>query len=120
MTSEMTAREDPLQFNVQAAGGAWLCPCCGFPQDCGAQMYYQTGGDIGISLCPACFWEPGFDDHPGASADAQPTILGSVKAYRLAWVTAGYPWRATAFASPQGWEPQLQIAALLRLAPHLE
>jgi hypothetical protein len=120
MTSEITAREDPLQFNVQAAGGAWLCPCCGFPQDCGAQMYYETGGDIGISLCPACFWEPGFDDHPGASANAQPTILGSVKAYRLAWATAGYPWRATTFAAPQGWEPQLQIAALFQLAPHLE
>jgi hypothetical protein len=116
----MPGHEDPLQFNVQSADGAWLCPCCGLPQGCGRQMYDEHGGDTGISICSACFWEPGFDDDPRASAKALPTIMGSLKAYRQSWSAAGQPWRATTPPAPDGWNPHTQLAALLKLAPHLE
>jgi hypothetical protein len=118
MMGEMSAREDPLQFNVRSADGAWLCPCCGFPQDCGAQMYYEHGGDSGISICPACFWEPGFDDHPGASTHAAPTIKASLLAYRSHWIAQGCRWRAEKLP-PAGWNGRSQCKALLRRFPHL-
>jgi hypothetical protein len=112
--------EDPLQFNVQSRDGAWLCPCCGLQQHCGRPMYHAHGGDIGISICPACLWEPGFDDDPHASAKALSTVMGSLHAYRQAWAAAGSPWRATATAAPLGWTPDATLAALFELAPHLK
>jgi hypothetical protein len=120
--SDMTTTdtEDPFQFNVQAVDGAWLCPCCGFPQDCGRPMYDEHGGDIGISICSACFWEPGFDDDPLASAKAMPTIMASLRAYRLAWAAGGYPWKSTTIPIPQTWAPHATLAMLFRMAPHLK
>jgi hypothetical protein len=112
--------EDTFKFNVQGADGGWLCPCCGFPQDCGKPMYDEHGGDIGISICPACLWEPGFDDDPFASEKALPTIMASVLAYRLAWAGAGYPWKATMIPPPPGWAPHTTLTALFQLAPQLE
>jgi hypothetical protein len=117
---EAALPENPLRFNIFDAAGQILCPCCGLAGQFNYPPYDAHGGIIGCGICACCMWEPGFDDYPGARALAQPTILASVRAYRLAWATAGYPWRATTFLAPQGWEPQLQIAALLQLAPRLE
>jgi hypothetical protein len=112
--------ENPMRFNIFDDAGQILCPCCGLAGQFGYPPYDARGGIIGCGICACCMWEPGFGDHPGASATAQPTILASVKAYRMAWATADYPWRATTFGAPDGWAPQSQLAALLQLAPHLE
>jgi hypothetical protein len=55
--------EDPFKFNIQGADGAWQCPCCGFPQDCGKPMYDEHGGDVDISICPACLRESTANHH---------------------------------------------------------
>jgi hypothetical protein len=81
-------------------------------------MYYDTGGDIGISICACCLWEPGFDDDPRASATAAPTIKASVVAYRLLWIAQGCPWRSEK-SPPAGWDGGAQCETLLRLFPHL-
>jgi hypothetical protein len=112
--------ENPLRFNIFDDAGQILCPCCGLAGQFNYPPYDAHGGIIGCGICACCMWEPGFDDHPGASALAQPTILASVRVYRLAWATAGYPWMATAYAAPPGWEPQATLATLFGLSPRLE
>jgi hypothetical protein len=70
-------------------------------------------------VCPACFWEPGFDDDSGASPSVKPTIIDSLLAYRLVWMEAGQPWKAIDIPAPDGWDPKTQFNALIDLAPHL-
>jgi hypothetical protein len=65
----------PLQFNVFDEVGNLLCPCCGLIDQFSSPNYDARGGLIGSGICAACFWEPGFDDDPMASADAGPTII---------------------------------------------
>jgi hypothetical protein len=106
-------------FNVQTVRGTFLCPACGFGGAFDGSQFETRGGIIGRGICPCCFYEPGFDDDPMASADAQPTVLLSIASYRANWIAAGMPWRATMTPAPVDWRPETQLATLAEVAPFL-
>ncbi|WP_424973127.1 hypothetical protein [Dinoroseobacter sp. S76] len=107
-----------LSFNVFAPDGRLLCPVCGFPGYSHRPAYSEYGGEIGTTICPCCFWEPGFDDNPLASAKAKDTILESVIAYRAGWATTKQ-WQGRRHLRPEGFDGEGQLANLAGLAPHL-
>jgi hypothetical protein len=111
---------DPLQFNISADNGWYHCPCCGWDGTFSVEAYDKHGGMIGRGLCSCCYWEPGFDDDPMASAAALATIRESLLTYRRAWVESGYIWRSSATVDPpNNWKGREQLATLLKRAPHL-
>jgi hypothetical protein len=101
--------EDGRAFNIRDAAGHLLCPACGFPNYAYDEAYDERGGLIGITICPCCLWEPGFDDDAPASGEAKPTILGSLRAYRLKW-RDGPVWRGR--DKPPGWSGSAQLTRL--------
>jgi hypothetical protein len=109
---------NPLQFNIFDNAGQLLCPCCGLVGQFSYPPYDAQGGIISCGICACCLWEPGFDDDPGASADAAPTIKASLVAYRSHWTAQGYPWRSEQSLSAD-WDRRLQCENLLRQFPHL-
>jgi hypothetical protein len=109
----------PSLFIIQNNRGEYLCPICGFAGYFrGNHFADDEGGVIGSGICPCCFYEPGFDDNPLASAEAKDTLLESIQSYRKAWIEQGMPWRGKA-GRPAGWEPASQLARLLKTAPFL-
>jgi hypothetical protein len=109
----------PTQFNVSDEHGNWLCPCCGMTDQFETMTYDGRGGIIGSGICGACFWEPGFDDDPMASAKADPIIIASLLAYRAEWVSISSPWRSTSTFRPDRWDAAETMKRLFALAPHL-
>jgi len=110
--------EDARQFNIRDEDGHLLCPACGLPGFVCEVPYDARGGLAGSGICPCCMWEPGFDDAPPASAAAEDTILGSLRAYRAAW-RVGTEWRGKAGGRPQDWDGAGQLAYLFSIAPHV-
>ena len=111
---------DARQFNVTDPEGRLLCPACGFPDYAGRPAYDDKEGLIGTTICPCCSWEPGFDDNPAASAAAQDTILGSLRAYRAAWNGGDTPqWRGRLAERPAQWCPKEQLERLFQTAPNV-
>jgi hypothetical protein len=110
--------EDPTIFNIITDDGDILCPCCGLAGQFNEGPYDAGGGIIGSGICSTCFWEPGFDDDPGASGEALPTIRASLFAYRIRWITEGCVWRS-AKSAPPGWDGAAQLANLLHRFPFL-
>lgn len=108
---------DALQFNIHAADGRLLCPACGFPDYNNEPAYDERGGLAGSGICPCCFWEPGFDDEPAASASAKDTILATLRAYRAQW-GGGPIWRGREAEKPAGWNGEAQLANLFETAPN--
>jgi hypothetical protein len=107
-----------LQFNVRDDAGNLLCPACGFPDFASEPAYDERGGIIGIAICPCCLWEPGFDDNAHASAAAENSIVGSLRAYRNSW--NGEPsWSGQLTKRPKGWDAKKQLATLFKLAPNV-
>jgi hypothetical protein len=101
-----------------------LCPSCGLPGYFTAQSWDADGkGVIGTGICPCCFYEPGFDDDPGASAEAQPTVRASILHYRAKWIASGMPWRGNDdnwLTKPANWNPAAQLEALYDAEPGLK
>ena len=110
--------EDARQFNIRDADGRLLCPACGCPAFSNEAAYDDRGGLIGAAICPCCLWEPGFNDTPGASADAQDTILISLRQYRAEW-SRDFQWRGRESRRPLGWGAEGQLAHLFELAPNV-
>jgi hypothetical protein len=109
---------DPCRFNIEE-NDAFVCPCCGYPGAFAIATYDETGGIIGAGICLCCFWEPGFDDNPMASADACATILESLRRYRRTWIDENHPWRDTKLVASRGWNARAQLERLFALAPHV-
>jgi len=109
---------DASQFNIRDALGRWLCPACGYPDYAGGPAYDRRGGLAGVTICPCCLWEPGFDDDPAASERAGATILESLRRYRSGWGAAA-PWAGRAGEAPKGWDGALQLRRLFEVAPHV-
>ena len=113
-----------MNLNLPTPTGDHLCPCCGLPGYFTGRSYIDEGhGVIGTGICPACLFEPGFDDDPAASADALPTVLASIRHYRAKWIDAGMPWRGKDdywFTKPTDWNPAAQLDALFALEPDIE
>ena len=109
---------DARQFNIRDSEGHLLCPACGFPSFADEDAYDERGGLVGITICPCCLWEPGFDDGHYASAAARETILESLRAYRAGW--NGRPeWRGRAAERPPTWDGERQLSHLLEVAPYV-
>ena len=110
-----------MNFNLPTYTGACLCPACGLPGYFTDAAWDERGrGVIGTGICPCCLYEPGFDDDPAASADAQPTVLASVRHYRAKWVAMGMPWRGNDdywLTKPEGWDPAAQLQTLFETEP---
>jgi hypothetical protein len=119
MAYDGDSKQTAMMLNVANADGILLCPCCGMPDQFAVNAYNEHGGIIGTGICGACFWEPGFDDDPMASAVAAPTIKASLLAYRTHWISEGYPWRGTAQSQPKKWNAIHTLKFLLHRAPHL-
>ncbi len=99
-----------------------LCPSCGLPGYFDATAWNADGrGIIASGICPCCFYEPGFDDDPTASANAMPTVRASILHYRAKWITMGMPWRGNDdywLTRPPDWNPVAQLAALAPVNAH--
>ncbi len=110
---------DHTIFNIRSAAGKYLCPVCGFAGQFDGQQFDHRGGVIGTGICASCFYEPGFDDDPAASASALDTVAGSILAFRDRWIADGMPWRATNLPRPDVWDAASQLRDLFTLAPFL-
>jgi len=109
--------DDHRRFNIRGEDGLYLCSACWFPGCFPQAPYVEGGGLVGVGICPCCFFEPGFDDQQGASADAEPTVSGSILKYRAAWTADGMPWLSTLINAPAGWNPEVQLARLIARHP---
>ena len=63
----------------QAADGNWCCPVCGSPEL--DQAPYSEDGSASFEMC-SCGFEFGFDDDPGASAQALRTVVENLERWR--------------------------------------
>lgn len=105
------------RFNIKDSKGQYLCPVCGFAEFFKEPIYSnEEGGVIGAGICPSCFWEPGFDDNPHASANAHNTIIESIRSYRKNW---NKKWRGSAIQKPTSWNVERQLSRLFELAPYV-
>jgi hypothetical protein len=111
-------------FDVINSQTPRLCPACGLPGYFTAEAWDADGkGVIGTGICPCCFYEPGFDDDPAASAEAQPTVRASILHYRAKWIAMGMPWRGNDdywLTKPAHWNPTAQLDALYDAEPELK
>ncbi|TCK23824.1 hypothetical protein EV667_3666 [Ancylobacter aquaticus] len=107
-----------LQFNISDALGRWVCPACGYPGYSYGPAYDESHGLAGMAICPCCLWEPGYDDEPLASADAEETILGSLRSYRASWCRERL-WRGRETERPDAWDGAEQLRRLFDTAPHV-
>lgn len=109
---------DARKFNIYDRSGRLLCPACGFPAYAQVEGYDERGGLIGTTICACCFWEPGFDDDPGASEQAKGSVLTSLRAYRVNW-RDGPVWQGRDELRPLNWNGAAQLALLFEIAPHV-
>lgn len=63
----------------RSESGAWACPVCGSVEL--AEQPYYNGGSASFEMC-SCGFEFGFDDDPGASADAVPSVAENWSRWR--------------------------------------
>lgn len=110
--------EDATRFNIIDDQDRLLCPVCGFAGYSPVAAYDKHRGLIGISICPCCLWEPGFDDEPSASANAKSNIGDSIKWYRERWMSAAQ-WQGKRELMPVDWDAERQMAKLLEVAPQV-
>ena len=109
---------DHRQFNIRNDAGQVLCPVCGWPGYFRGSSYDERGGLIATGICPSCLFEPGFDDDPGASREAEQTVPASILKYRADWVADGTPWRGrSGVGIPANWDARIQLGQLIDVAP---
>ena len=78
----------------QAEGGLWACPVCG-SVELDAQPYFGEGA-TSFEMC-SCGFEFGFDDDPGASGEADPSVQANWSRWRARFLS-GLRHRPVAFA----------------------
>jgi hypothetical protein len=67
----VTLRDGTTAEMHQSACGLWACPICGSVELDAAP--YSGDGATSFEMC-SCGFEFGFDDDPGASAEANPSV----------------------------------------------
>ena len=71
----------------------YLCPVCG---------YGMEDPPSDFNICPCCGTEFGYHD-----------ANTSTNTLRAAWLRAGAKWWSTTDPEPDGWDPYVQVSALL-------
>lgn len=107
-------------FTVYDQARQLLCPCCGYPGYAPSPAYpeHDKPGLIGLTICPCCLWEPGFDDNPLATSQASASVHASLLNYRAAWA-ATCAWRSKASGRPADFDGTAQLERLRQVAPML-
>jgi hypothetical protein len=82
-TQDVTTRSGEQLTLHQVSSGKWCCPVCGSPEL--GQPPYFTGGGASFEMC-SCGFEFGFDDDPGASAGAFPSVTSNLERWRASLV----------------------------------
>jgi hypothetical protein len=75
----VTLRDGTIAKLFKSATGLWACPICG-SAELKTAPYYDDGG-ASFEMC-SCGFEFGFDDDPGASADAVESVQGNWEHWR--------------------------------------
>ena len=70
-----------------------LCPVCG---------YGMEDPPSDFNICPCCGTEFGYHD-----------VNTSTNTLRAAWLRGGAKWWSTTDPEPDGWDPYVQVSALL-------
>jgi hypothetical protein len=109
---------DARQFNIRDGLGRLTCPACGYPNYASELAYDERQGLAGVTICPCCMWEPGFDDNPAASARAEGTIIASLRRYRSGWNGKAH-WSGRASECPADWDGTEQLSRLFEIAPQV-
>jgi hypothetical protein len=73
----------------KAPDGKWCCPVCGSPEL--AEAPYNSDGGASFEMC-SCGFEFGFDDDPGASAQALPTVAANLERWRAGVMFKNRAW----------------------------
>ena len=79
-TQTITTRTGESLTLYQADDGRWCCPACGSAEL--DQPAYLEDGGASFQMC-SCGFEFGFDDDPGASVQALPTVTENLERWRL-------------------------------------
>lgn len=84
-----------------------MCPVCGYP-DLDEPPRSPSGGGS-YEICSSCGFEFGVTDDDRRFSYAE---------WRQRWVGLGMPWYEDAESPPAGWDPTIQLRALLDGPPH--
>jgi hypothetical protein len=75
----VTLRDGTDAALYRSESGTWACPVCG-SVELSEQPYYSDGS-ASFAMC-SCGFEFGFDDDPGASAEADPSVTANWTKWR--------------------------------------
>lgn len=78
-THRVKLRDGTEATLYRVGSGSWACPVCG-STDLAQQPYYDDGS-ASFDMC-SCGFEFGFDDDPGASPDAEPSVAANWTRWR--------------------------------------
>ena len=70
----VTLRDGTDATLYRSESGSWACPVCGSVEL--AEQPYYSDGSASFAMC-SCGFEFGFDDDPGASAEADPSVAAN-------------------------------------------
>ena len=81
----------------------FTCPICGYPYL--SEPPREDDGDGSYEICSSCGFEFGVTDDDKGFTD---------ESWRARWIALGMPWKSRTIKPPPGWNPQQQLANLLR------
>ncbi|MCE5290292.1 MAG: DUF4352 domain-containing protein [Nocardiaceae bacterium] len=98
-----------MKFTVPKLRKLWSsrshhCPVCGF-SGLRALAYDSESGLGSSETCPCCAFT--FEDHYDTYVHGE---------FRGRWISCGMPWSGDEHRKPRHWDPERQLAGLLRLA----
>ena len=81
---EVTLRDGTTAVLHEAENGLWACPVCG-SVELETQPYFGEGA-TSFEMC-SCGFEFGYDDDPGASAEAQSAVQANWSKWRARFLS---------------------------------
>lgn len=80
----VTLRDGSTATLYRAESGLWACPICGSVEL--SQPPYYSDGSASFEMC-SCGFEFGFDDDPGASGQADPSVTENWAKWRSRFIS---------------------------------
>ena len=75
----VTLRDGTQAILYRSVSGSWACPVCGSVEL--PQQPYYSDGSASFDMC-SCGFEFGYDDDPGASSEADPSVTANWSKWR--------------------------------------